>query len=250
MSEDDFDAFAQLLDDVAELRQLQPLSARAKVLFFDAVRRFPLGLVEKAIQAHLVDPEAGKYRTMVQPAHIVAQIEGAMARDGRPEADEAWAIALRAQDEASTVVWTEEIAEALTAARPVLNAGDEVGARVAFRAAYNRMVTNAREQRRPARWSASLGHDPAQREQALQDAVQRNLLPAPQVAALLPPPVADDEFPDVNAREAIAKIYGMLANAMSPSEKQRRAAEAERARLEQLKANSEEKVRAYQEPQP
>jgi hypothetical protein len=247
MSDDDFDAFAQLLDDVAELRQLQPLSARAKVLFFDAVRRFPLSLVEKAIQAHLVDPEAGKFRTMVQPAHIVAQIEGAMTRDGRPEADEAWAIALRAQDEASTVVWTEEIAEALSAARPVLDAGDEVGARVAFRAAYNRLVSDAREQRRPARWAASLGHDPAQREQALQDAVQRNLLPAPQVAALLPPPSAGDDFPDIDAREAIAKIRGMLANAVDPFEKQRRAAEAERARLEQLKANSAEKVRAYQE---
>jgi len=252
MSDDDLDAFMALLDDVAELRQLPVLKPRAKLLFFDAVRRYPLQLVEKAIQAHLIDPDEGKYKTMIQPAHIVAQIEGAAARDGRPEADEAWAIAMRADDEAVTVVWTDEISQALSAARPVLANGDEVGARMAFKAAYGRLVTKARKEMRPVRWVASLGHDVAQREDALHQAVSQGQLPAPHVAALLPPPaqvagMADDDV----AAENIARLRQMVANSLTPSEKRRRAAEeasqAERDRLESLKAQTAAKVAQHQQ---
>lgn len=252
MSDDDFDAFMALLDDVAALRQLPVLSDRAKLLFFDAVRRYPLHLVEKAIQAHLIDPDAGKFRTMIQPAHIVAQIEGAAAQDGRPEADEAWSIAMQADDEAVTVVWTDEIAAALAAARPVLARGDEVGARMAFKAAYGRLLTQARKELRPVRWIASLGHDVAQRDAVLQHAVELGQLPAPHVAALLPPPAptsgaGDDEV----AAENIARLRQMVANAMTPSERRRRAAEeasqAERDRLDALKRETAAKVAQHQQ---
>lgn len=252
MSEDDFDQFAQMLDDVAELRQLPPLGVRAKALFFQAVSRYPLHLVEKAIQAHLIDPEAGKFKTMVQPAHIVAQIEGAAANDGRPDADEAWAIAMRADDEAVTVVWTDEISQALTAARPVLARGDEVGARMAFKAAYGRLLTQARKELRPVRWVASLGHDVAQRDAVLQHAVELGQLPAPHVAALLPPPAPSNSMGDDEvAAENIARLRKLVASALSPSEKRRRAAEqasqAERDRLEALKAETAAKVAQHQQ---
>lgn len=251
MSEDDFERFCELLDDVAELRQLKVLGVRAKALFFQAVRRYPLALVEKAIQAHLIDADEGKYKTMIQPAHIVAQIEGAAANDGRPEADEAWSIAMRADDEAVTVVWTDEISQALTAARPVLARGDDVGARMAFKAAYGRLLTQARKELRPVRWVASLGHDVAQRDAVLQHAVALGQLPAPHVAALLPPPapssmMGDDEV----AAENIARLRKLVASALSPSEKRRRAAEeaskAERDRLDVLKQESAAKVAQHQ----
>ncbi|WPQ34359.1 MULTISPECIES: hypothetical protein [Achromobacter] len=252
MSDDDFDAFMALLDDVAALRQLPVLSDRAKLLFFDAVRRYPLHIVEKAIQAHLIDPVEGRFKTMVQPAHIVAQIEGAAANDGRPDADEAWAIAMRADDEAVTVVWTDEISQALTAARPVLARGDEVGARMAFKAAYGRLLTQARKELRPVRWVASLGHDLAQREAVLQHAVDLGQLPAPHVAGLLPPPGAEFGAPDDEvAAENIRKLHQMLAKAITPSEKRRRAAEeaslAERNRLDALKAQTAAKVAQHQQ---
>lgn len=254
MSEDDFEIFAGMLDDVAELRQLSPLSPRAKVLFFDAVRRYPLQLVEKAIQAHLIDPDAGKYRTMIQPAHIVAQIEGAVANDGRPEADEAWAIALRASDESITVVWTAEIASAYEAARPVLDAGDEVGARMAFKAAYGRIVTEARAVGQAPRWVASLGHDPEQRADVLHAAVSAGLLPAPHVQALLPAPeVTRDQLSDVAAAQNLERMRRMLASAVSPSERRRQAAseaaERERERLESLKAESAVRVAQHEQQQ-
>ena len=252
MSEDDFDQFAQILDDVAALRQLPTLTARAKALFFQAVGRYPMHLVEKAVQAHLIDPDAGKFKTMIQPAHIVAQIEGAAAQDGRPEADEAWAIAMQADDEAVTVVWTDEIAAALAAARPVLARGDEVGARMAFKAAYNRQVAKARGEFRPVRWVASLGHDVEQRDQALQAAVRLGQLPAPHVAGLLPPPAPDNGVPDDEIAAAnIRKLHEMLAKALTPAEKRRRAAEeasqAERDRLDALKAQTAAKVAQHQQ---
>lgn len=251
MSDDDLDAFMALLDDVAELRQLPVLKPRAKLLFFDAVRRYPLQLVEKAIQAHLIDPDEGKYKTMIQPAHIVAQIEGAAANDGRPDADEAWAIAMRADDEAITVVWTDEISAALSAARPVLANGDKVGARMAFKSAYDRLITKARKELRPVRWIASLGHDVGQREEALQQAVAMGQLPAPHVAALLPPPAPSTGMGnDEVAAENIARLRQMVANALTPAEKRRRAAEqasqAERERLATLKAETAAKVAQHQ----
>ena len=72
--------------------------------------------------------------------------------DGRPGADEAWAIALEALDEACSVVWCGEIQQAFAIARPVLVAGDKIGARMAFRNAYDRLVRDARVQRKPERW--------------------------------------------------------------------------------------------------
>lgn len=249
MREDDFDQFAEMLDTVAELRQLASLSAPAKALFFQSLAHYPLDAVRQAIQAHLVDPAEGKFRTMIQPAHVVAQIEGAAARDGRPEADEAWAIALRGQDEASTVVWTAEISGAMAAARPVLDAGDDVGARMAFKAAYARQVADARKALRPVRWFASLGHDQGQRTEALEAAVDRKLLTSSQVAGLLPPP-ASVEPDGAEAAEALAKIRQMLATAMTPRQRRAQAVEAERARLAALKAGSAARVAQHQEQQP
>lgn len=182
------------------------------------------------------------------PAQILALL-GQGAGDNRPGADEAWAVALTARDEAATVVWTAETAQAFAACRPVLDLGDEIGARMAFRQAYDRLVNQARQRGIAPRWQASLGWDMAQREAVLVKAADTGLLPAPHVAALLPPPATVEEGEAGEAaRTAIAKIRNMLSAAVSPSEKQRRAAEVERVRLERLKADSAEKVRTYQEP--
>lgn len=242
MSEDDFDAFVQVLDDFASLRQLPPLDARAKALFFRAVAEFPLPLVLRAIEAHLRDPEEGKFKAMVQPAHIIGQIQRAAGQDGRPTGDEAWAIALASQDEADTVIWTAETAQAFAAARPVLARGDEVGARMAFKAAYERLVGAARREGRAPVWQASLGWDPALREQAIVQAVDQGRLPAPVATVLLPPPAGDTPGDEAVAEANIKRLRQMLANVLAPSQRREQAAAAERERLEHLKAESAAKV--------
>lgn len=106
--------------------------------------------------------------------------------DGRPGPDEAWSTAVRAMDEKATVVLNDELMGAWSVAKTIWDAGDKVGARMAFRDAYQRIVTAARAAREPCRWWPSLGDDKAGRDQPLLDAVAKGLLAAPRVQALLP----------------------------------------------------------------
>ena len=76
--------------------------------------------------------------------------------DGRPSADEAWAIAIRSFDENLTIRWTTEIAKARGEVRELFET-DEVGARMAFREIYARLVDEARIKGEPAQWEVSLG---------------------------------------------------------------------------------------------
>jgi hypothetical protein len=104
---------------------------------------------------------------------------------GHPTANEAWGLVLASRDESETVVWTEQIAEAAGIAQPVLDAGDEVGARMAFRDAYDRIL---RERADPPRWFPSLGRDPQRRTAAIDRAVRAGLLTQQHAAGLLPAP--------------------------------------------------------------
>jgi hypothetical protein len=176
MRETDYDAFAALLDDVqALLRPGQPLGGTAKAMYFRSLGAHSLDQVRSALDGHVRDPQRGRF--MPLPADVIAQIEGTAAADGRPGAEEAWAIALRSSDENETVIWTREIAEALGIARPILKVGDEVGARMAFREAYNRLVDEARRSHMPLSWEASLGYDPQRRDEALRAGVEAGRLP-------------------------------------------------------------------------
>ena len=78
--------------------------------------------------------------------------------------------AVRSADEAETVVWTAEICEAWGVARTVLQLGDEVGARMAFKEAYTVLLERARRAGTPAKWTASLGFDTERRQLALEAA--------------------------------------------------------------------------------
>jgi hypothetical protein len=102
--------------------------------------------------------------------------------DGRPGADEAWS--MMPFDEAQTVVWSDEMAAARGIVQPLLDECDKVGARMAFREAYTRLVAEARDARKPVNWTASLGHDPRGREGALRLAVENGRLTLGQASNL------------------------------------------------------------------
>ena len=93
-------------------------------------------------------------------------------RDGRPAPDEAWSIALVSFDESATVVTNQEIQSALAVARPVIDAGDKIGGRRTFLAAYERLVSEARGQAKRCEWQISLGSDVSGRTIAIQDAAR------------------------------------------------------------------------------
>ncbi len=228
----------------------QTLSASAAEMMASDLAGYPTELIAGALQACR--------RDLTGKLTLAAIIERLQARDGRPGPDEAWAIALCAYDESDSVVITEEIHVALAAARPVLERGDKIGARMAFKAAYVRVVDAARREAKPVKWTLSLGTDPQRRVAAAEEAGRLGRLPALQVsehlAQLTHAPVTAEgstiaclitgnaaPFASAKVREHCAAIKAQLErNAEAAKAKQ----EAERAaKGEDLKRRKAEATR-------
>lgn len=112
-------------------------------------------------------------------AEVIARID-----DGRPGPEEAWG--MFPKDEASTAVVTTEMQLAMRAAWPLVQEGDTVAGRMAFKEAYQRIVSEARDKGEPVKWEPSLGHDKGGREAPLLEAVKLGRLSAQRVIGLLP----------------------------------------------------------------
>lgn len=152
---------------------------------------------------------------------LAAILERMPSANAYLSANEAWGLALTGLDDRQTVVWTQEVATAMGAARPVLDQGDKVGARMAFISAYEREVGAAKAEGREVKWQVSLGYDPAGRKAAIEEAVKEGRLPAPKVEHLLPAPelTGGDDDTDVPPEEqkrrkaAVNKLREILADA-------------------------------------
>lgn len=131
-------------------------------------------------------------------------IESVLTRldDGRPGAEEAWAMIPR--DEAQSVVWTEEMAQAWGVAAPLLEEGDQVAARMAFAETYRKLIQAARDAGAAVKWTPSLGFDPYGREAVLLDSARRGRLTAQHVAGLLPH--RDEPHPEIAALLATQRL--------------------------------------------
>lgn len=175
----------------------------------------PDEVIAQALRMHSRDPERGRF--FPKPSDVMAQIAGANANDGRPSADEAWS--MLPFDEAASVVWTDEMAQAWGSASACMP--DRVAARMAFRAAYDRLVAEARQRGVRARWTASLGHDKDSRAAVIERAVElgrlsrehaEGLLPAPQTPPAQVLGLLEQSAPPGNdaARQALDEIRRML----------------------------------------
>lgn len=239
MVETDLPEFSVMLDAVCSMlsRGTYTPNDLATGMFFRAMARWPLADVRGAFDAHVADPQRGRFVPV--PADLIAQIEARAGDDGRPGAEEAWALSLAARDEADTVVWTAEMAAAWTVARGVFDLGDEVGARMAFREAYTRLVEEARRGRVAMAWQVSLGFDAERRALAIASAVSLGRLPMSQLTALPAPPRGDvlllaDESEGTEAdgesesakiaREKLLEIAAKLRGGLQPSESKSHAA--------------------------
>lgn len=217
----------------------KPLPAPAEIeVWFSQLAPFPPSTIKQAFEAYRVErPDFAP-----APNGIVARCK---LLDGRPDENEAWAVALTSQDERETVVWTSEMAEAFTVARPLLNVGDEVGARMAFKDAYKRLVTEARSLNRPALWNVSAGWDAGRHQLAIQDAVNAGLLEGPKQPLALP-----NESANAAAKpEGLQKLLDVVAQLEDPLEKAERLnaarlAEEDEAERTRRKA-VDQKVQAY-----
>lgn len=106
---------------------------------------------------------------------------------GHPGPEEAWSIVSRGmQNEALTVVWTDQIREAYGVA--VGLSDDPVAARLAFKEAYLKLVSEARARNQQPAWSVSAGTDQHDRERAVSEAVKNGKLLPHYAGKFLPYP--------------------------------------------------------------
>ncbi|MFJ3048543.1 hypothetical protein ACIPEN_22135 [Herbaspirillum chlorophenolicum] len=203
---------------------------------------FPLVVIEQAINAYKA--ENGQFAPL--PAAI-AKICRTM--DGRPSEEEAWAQSFVCISETETVVWTEEMRDAFFECRPLLETGDKVGARMAFKDAYARMVADARAAGRAAKWEVSLGFDKQKQVHVIKKAELAGLLPAPIVAGLLPNHSAEAQAMGA-CPEGLRRIKEMMADMeakrAAEAEERMRAAERDRNAMQAAKNAIAAKVAAYQ----
>ena len=159
------------------------IGAPAKKIWWALLSAHPFAVVEKAFADHL---STGKFAPV--PADILGEITKAAPGDGRPGADEAWALLPRS--ERASAAMTGEMVAGLAIVQPLIDADDEVAARMAFREAYNRMVGEARSRGEAVHWFLSLGGDPGERK-AAQEALRRRTdsLPCAAVRKSLGAPV-------------------------------------------------------------
>lgn len=157
-------------------------------LYWRALITYQIEHVRAALDRWVKDPRQGTF--MPKPADIIRTIEDTHGSQQAQwlSANEAWAIALPAADEAATVVWTQEMAKALAIAKPILDAGDKIGARMAFIPAYERFVDQAKREGRDPHYEISDGWEANMRELAVQNAVTAGLLPPPPQQTALPAP--------------------------------------------------------------
>lgn len=242
MFERDFEAFSSLLDDCAVLLGKPAVGPRHAALYFRLLSSYSIDAVTAAFEAHLRDSQRGRF--FPTPADILAQFEAAAQLDERPSGDEAWAIAIKAADEACTVVWTDEIAEAWGIARKVFEGGDEVGARMAFRDAYKRLVEASRGLREPVRWTPSVGHDITLRDEAMTRAVEDGRLPIGYLPAPVGPVVGLIELTQVRGiPEGIKERLDQIRRQISTEAEPERGRDwLEKQRTNELKAAAAARV--------
>jgi hypothetical protein len=166
----------KLLAATAELMGSE-LSAPSLVVMAKDFAAYDLNLIEHALKNVRLN------HTRFSPAAIQKEIE-ALHPDGRPGADEAWAMI--PSNEYASIVWNDEIIAAYNICKPLVNEGDHVAARMAFKQAYDRLVAQNKMDGIFPKWQVSLGYSQEGREEAVKNAVQMRRITPEQAKILLP----------------------------------------------------------------
>jgi hypothetical protein len=157
---------------MTEQYERQMTTQALELLLFD-LSPYPVPAVLKALQR--CRKELSKFPTVKE---IIARID-----DGRPGVEEAWAMVPK--DEATSCVWTFEMAQAYSACASLIDS-DRIGARMAFKEKYEELVNEARSTGKRAAWSISIGSDKVQRERVVIEAVNKGRIEPLEALRLLP----------------------------------------------------------------
>lgn len=209
----------KILENIAATAELmgQQISPIAAAMMAKDLSAYPQELV---IEALTLLRRESKFKLSL--AAVIEKIEQ-LQPDGRPGADEAWAMIPR--DEYTSAVLSDEMNSALHLAQPLLDEGDQVAARMAFKQSYERIVAENKRAGIMPKWYPSLGWDKDGRESVLAEAVRLGRLDARQAIGLVGPDsvvpmleVAGEAklaleykpFDSEQAKENLAKIKQML----------------------------------------
>lgn len=172
MDNKDIESFTNMWTAALETYGKSPSDTQT-LMAFAALKKYRFDEIRGALSAHISNSDAGRF--MPKPADIIGNIEK-LNPDGWLSSDEAWAIALDMMDEANTVVVTDQIMYAMPTATQIYNSGDPIGARMAFKSAYDRLLDEARAKGETPHWKPTLGHDPTRRKGAILAGIEQGLL--------------------------------------------------------------------------
>lgn len=159
-------ASAELIQAIAVTSELcgRVFSEGAAKVFVDDLSAYPESQVMGALRRCRKEVKG-----VLTLQDVISRLE-----DGRPGPEEAWA--MLPMSEAHSAVWTAEMSQAFGVVIGMIDAGEVVAARMAFKETYNRLVTQARDHRQLVEWYVTLGHDPKGRESVLMNAVEQGKL--------------------------------------------------------------------------
>lgn len=154
-------------------------SEGAASMVADELREYPVEAVKVALSRCRKE-----LKCKLTLADILDRIPG-----GHPGPEEAWSCIAKAlrepgTDETSSLVWTEQIAQAYLVARSLSD--DPVAARMAFKETYAKLVGEARSRSEAPKWALVLGTDKGMREQVAQDAVDKGRISYDHARKLVP----------------------------------------------------------------
>lgn len=222
--------------------------------WFVKLSRWALDDVKRALDKHT---DTSRFAPV--PADIIALLPSLEAK--RLAADEAWPLALASNDEATTVWLTDEILQAFDSARDLL-ASDEIAARMAFKAAYNRVTEANRVAGVAPSVIRSPGTDRTTDAAADQKAIALGFIsaadverkypalaaPVAQNAGLLAAPAATDSEQVRDAKAMFFELVSRMQSKNAETAKERRArADRELTQRAKEKANDLVAVAASRE---
>jgi len=112
-----------------------------------------------------------------------AQLKSHM-KDGRPSANEAWAMI--PWNEEDSVVWSDEMRYAFATAQPLVSEGQKTNAFFAFKEVYEKKVMENRLIGKEPVWSMSPGLSKSGRDAALKEALEKNRITNRQAISIEP----------------------------------------------------------------
>lgn len=206
--------FAALLTALSDYYKSE-ISKGVMGLYWEGLRQYDYEAIEKAAWAHTQMPgDAGHWMPKI------SDLTKILAPNAWLAADEVWA--RMPKSEADSAMMTKESAEAMGAATALLEIGDKVAARMAFKSAYDRLVDQAKAEGRAPVYFASFGTEKSHHSTMLANAVQAGQIELQHAIELAP-----EHAPDIVAMVGV-KSHPLLA---APTENGKRQIEQIRLML-------------------